>query len=191
MLLVWLQVLDDCFLLPKFCSEELWIALELIRQPLLWLVQEFGFIVYSLQVNIINFSLDIVEVVSPFIVSVLVENWLDISIHSLLLLVKLVHNIVIHSLLLWVNTFDFTHLLPKLSQPLNFWCKLSLSFLDFRVNLLDSGSDFLKSLIFLMVQHFLLIWDSLDLIFNVRVSLDAFSPFEILHEFAEIICSTF
>ena len=191
MFLVWLQIFNDGFLLSKFGSEEFRITLEFIRQSLLWLIQELSFVIDSLQINFIDFSLDVVEMESSLILFVFLEHSSNIWVHSLLFLIQLVHNVVIESLLLSMNTFDLSHLLSERPKLLNFWCKLCFSFLHLRVYLLDCCSNLLKGLIFLVIKQFFLIGDTLDFIFNICVTWNTLSPFKVFHEFTKIICSTF
>ena len=190
MLLVSLQVLHDALLLPQLGVEELGVTLELIRKPLLWLVDELCLVANPLQEGVIDLSLDVVVMVLPLIISVIVECRFDFRIHLALLLVQVHHNVIVLLLFFGVDCLNLLHLRTEVSQLLDFWRELLLSVFDFPFDLVNSLSDLLKSLILLVVKQLLLIGNALDLVLDLGVSLDSLLSLKILHELSKVLSSS-
>jgi hypothetical protein len=108
-LLMSFQISNDSLLLVELGIEEVGITLEFVCKSLLWLVNEFGFISNSLKECIIYLSLNIVVMVFPLVIFVVVVDLLQFGVHSILLIVKLVNNVVILLLLFSMDSLDFRH----------------------------------------------------------------------------------
>lgn len=191
MFLMSFQVLNNTFLLSKFCIKEFRIGFEFVCQPLLRLVEELGLIANSLEECIVNLYLDIALMVLLLLLSVIIESGLHIRADLFFLLVEVHDDVIILLLLFRVGSFNVLHLLTKLPQLLDLWGEGLFSVFDFLFNLLDSLGDFLESLIFLVIEKLLLIGDSLNLLLNVRVSSDTLGSLEVLHEFSQVLSSAF
>ena len=186
-----LEVLHDALLLSKLRVEELRVALELVGETLLRLVDELGFVTDSLQESIIDLSLDIVMMVFSLVISVVVIGLLNLGVQLSFFVIQLHDMVVIHFLLFCVMGLNFLHLLSQLSKFLDLWSKLGLSILHFSFNLSYSLSDLLESLILLVIKKLLLIGYTLNLILDLRIALNTLLSLKILHELSKILCSSF
>jgi len=142
-LLVGFQVFDYVLLLAQFGIEELRIRFELIGEALLWLIQEFGFVGDSLQESVIDFSLNVIVVILSFIITIVIEHLLNISIHFSFLLIQVHDNVVILLFLFSVNGLNLLALLSKLSQLLDLWSQMSLNIFQFLFDLSYCFGDLL------------------------------------------------
>jgi len=186
-LLVSLEVLYNIFLLPQLGIEELRVTLELVGQPLVGIVQEFSLIANSLEEGVEDLSLDVIVMVFTFVVPVVVEHRLNLTLDSLLLLIEVHHDVVVRLLLLGVDALDLLHLGSQRSEVLNFWGELLLSILHFHLNLLHCLRNLLQSLVLLVIQKLFLVRHSLNLLLDVGVSLDASVSFKPLHEAIKVL----
>jgi len=119
-LLVRLEVIEDIVLLSEFCIEEVRVALELVGQLLIRLVDELGLVSDSLQKCFVDLRLNVVMVVFSFILAIIIKDSLDIFVQLFLLLIQIHNNIVVVFLFLLPNLFDLLHRLSELPQFLDF-----------------------------------------------------------------------
>lgn len=85
--------------------EEVRVTLELIRQPLVWGVQELSLVSNSLEEGFVDLILDVIAMVLGFFLLVVLEESLDFLFKFVLLLIQVLHNGIILLLLFVVDGF--------------------------------------------------------------------------------------
>jgi len=185
-----LKVLHDRLLLSQLCVEELGVGLEFVGQTLLRLVDELGLVTDSLQEGVVDLRLDVVVMVLALVVSVVVVGGFHFRVHLTFLLVEMHHDVVVLLLLFGMDCFDLLHLGSEVSQLLNLWGELLLSVFNLSFDLVNGIGDFLEGLILLVIKELFLIGDTLNLVLNLGVSLDALLSFKILHELSKVLSSS-
>lgn len=85
--------------------EEVRVTLELIRQPLVWGVQELSLVSNSLEEGFVDLILDVIAMVLGFFLLVVLEESLDFFFKLVLLLIQVLHHSIILLLLFVVDGF--------------------------------------------------------------------------------------
>ena len=102
-LLVRSEVFNNHLLLPELGIEQFRVALVLVRQALVRLVDELRLVANPFEECIVDFSLNVIEVVFSLVVSVVVEGLLDVGLLLFLGLIEVLHNVIEVLLLLRVH----------------------------------------------------------------------------------------
>jgi hypothetical protein len=106
-------------------------------------------------------------VVLSFVVTIIVKHLLHVVVHLAFLLVQVHDYIVILLLLLGMHSLNLLAGLSELSKLLDFGSQVGLDVLELLFDLSHGFSDFLQSLVLLVVKNLLLVRNTLDLIFNI------------------------
>lgn len=182
-----LEILDNVLLLPQLGVEEIGVALELLREPLVCAIQELGLVADALEEGVVDLVLDVVAVVPGLFSLVVLEELLDFVLELALLLIEVADDRVILLLLLVVDGLEVSVLLSEATQLLDLGCELLLLVLDLVFDLEDGLGDLLEGRLLLIVEDVARLGNVLDLALHVRVPGDALLAFEAAHELIQVV----
>lgn len=167
------------------------VGLELWGKTLVRVANEMGFMHQALLEGFEDVGLDVVRVEAAFTLVVFLKLAAHVLFNSLFLAFNLALDLFIGALFFVVFGFNISKLGAECAQFFYFRCKSVLLFFALDIDLLDQGCQFLQRATLGVVQLLLQFRNTLDLVFDIRVSRNTFFLFKVAQQIVNITSAVF